>query len=155
MLTKPFQKILVCVDGSDNSLEAAEYSITLAKNMGSQLTILNVLETEPWYYGEKAYEWASPEKLNEVYENENAKIQKILNDIKEKAKKQGIQSRTKILMVPRIEGTVKPILKYAEDEGIDLIMVGTRGRTDIKRMLLGSVASGVVTYAHCPVIIVK
>jgi nucleotide-binding universal stress UspA family protein len=58
-------------------------------------------------------------------------------------------------MNPRTDGIVKPILKYAEDEEIDLIVVGTRGRTGIKRMLLGSVASGVVTYAHCPVIIVK
>lgn len=155
MLTKPFQKILVGIDGSVKSLEAADYSITLAKNMGAQLIILNVLETEPWYYGEKAYEWASPEELDKVYEIEKAKIQKILNDIKENAKTVGIESTTKILMNPRTDGIVKPILKYAEDEEIDLIVVGTRGRTGIKRMLLGSVASGVVTYAHCPVIIVK
>jgi nucleotide-binding universal stress UspA family protein len=68
MLTKPFQKILVGIDGSVKSLEAADYSITLAKNMGAQLIILNVLETEPWYYGEKAYEWASPGELDKVYE---------------------------------------------------------------------------------------
>lgn len=154
-MTKPFQKILVGIDGSVKSLEAADYSITLAKNMGAQLIILNVLETEPWYYGEKAYEWASPEELDKVYEIEKAKIQKILNDIKENAKTVGIESTTKILMNPRTDGIVKPILKYAEDEEIDLIVVGTRGRTGIKRMLLGSVASGVVTYAHCPVIIVK
>lgn len=155
MLTKPFQKILVGVDGSDKSLEAADYSITLAKNMATQLIILNVLETEPWYYGEKAYEWASPEELDKVYEIEKAKIQKILNKIKENAKTAGIESITKVLMIPRTDGIVKSILKYAEDEEIDLIVVGTRGRTGIKRMLLGSVASGVVTYAHCPVIIVK
>ena len=47
------------------------------------------------------------------------------------------------------------MLKYAEDEEIDLTVVGTRGRTGIRKMLLGSVASGVVTYAHCPVIVGK
>jgi nucleotide-binding universal stress UspA family protein len=155
MLTKPFQKILVAIDGSDKSLEAADYSITLAKNMGAQLIILNVLETEPWYYGKRAYEWGSAEQLDKVYANEMAEIQKILDEIKEKAKTLGIQSKTKILMIPRMEGTIKSILKYAEDEGIDLIVVGTRGRTGIKRMLLGSVASGVVTLAHCPVMVVK
>lgn len=154
-MTKPFQKILVGIDGSDKSLEAADYSITLAKNMGAQLIILNVLETEPWYYGKRAYEWGSAEQLDKVYENEKAEIQKILDKIKEKAKTLSIQSNTKILMIPRLEGTIKPILKYAEDEGIDLIVVGTRGRTGIKRMLLGSVASGVVTFAHCPVMVVK
>lgn len=155
MLTKPFQKILVGIDGSDKSLEAADYSITLAKNMGAQLIILNVLETEPWYYGKRAYEWGSAEQLEKVYENEKSEIQKILDEIKEKAKTLSIQSKTKILMIPRMEGTIKPILKYADDEGIDLIVVGTRGRTGIKRMLLGSVASGVVTFAHCPVMVVK
>jgi nucleotide-binding universal stress UspA family protein len=155
MLTKPFQKILVGIDGSDKSLEAADYSITLAKNMGAQLIILNVLETEPWYYGEKAYEWASPEELDKVYESEKTKIQKILDDIKQKSKLASILSKNEILMIPRTEGTVKHIVKYAEDKEIDLIVVGTRGRTGIKKMLLGSVASGVVTYAHCPVIVVK
>jgi nucleotide-binding universal stress UspA family protein len=155
MLTKPFQNILVGIDGSDKSLEAADYSITLAKNMGAQLIILNVLETEPWYYGEKAYEWASPEELDKVYESEKTKIQKILDDIKQKAKLASIPSKTEILMIPRTEDAVKPIVKYAEDKEIDLIVVGTRGRTGIKKMLLGSVASGVVTYAHCPVIVVK
>ena len=155
MLIKPFQKILVGIDGSDKSLEAADYSISIAKNTNAQMIILNVLETEPWYHGKKAYEWASPEELNKVYENEKIAIQKILNDIQEKAKTVGIESKTEILMIPRTEGTVKPVLKYAEDEEIDLIVVGTRGRTGIKKMLLGSVASGVVTYAHCPVIVVK
>jgi nucleotide-binding universal stress UspA family protein len=155
MLTKRFQKILVSIDGSDKSLEAADYSISIAKNMNAELIILNVLETEPWYYGKNAYEWASPEELNKVYENEKTAIQKILDDIKEKAKTVGIESKTKVLMIPRTEGIVKPILKYAEDEEIDLIVVGTRGRTGIKKMLLGSVASGVVTYSHCPVIVVK
>jgi nucleotide-binding universal stress UspA family protein len=155
MLTNPFQKILVCIDGSDKSLEAAEYSISVAKKMNAQLIILNVLETEPWYYGEKAYEWGSFEELNKAYENEKAKIQKILDGIKEEAKMVDIESKTEILMVPRTQGTINPILEYAEDEEIDLIVVGTRGRTGFKKMLLGSVASGVVTYAHCPVIVVK
>ena len=83
--------------------------------------------------GKKAYEWASPEELNKVYEKEKAKIQKILNDIKEKAKTVGIESKTNILMIPRTEGTVKPILKYADDGEINLIVVGTRGRLVLRR----------------------
>ena len=88
-------------------------------------------------YGKKAYEWASPGELNKVYEKERAKIQKKLDNIQEKAKTVGIESKTKILMIPRTEGPVKPMLKCAEDEEIDLIVVGTRGRTRIKKMLPG------------------
>ena len=47
------------------------------------------------------------------------------------------------------------IVEYAERENIDLIVIGTRGRSAFKRLLLGSTASGVVTHAHCPVMVVK
>ena len=47
------------------------------------------------------------------------------------------------------------IVDYAERENVDLIVIGTRGRTGFKKMLLGSVASDVVIYAHCPVMVVK
>lgn len=49
----------------------------------------------------------------------------------------------------------KEILEYAESNKIDLIIMGSRGMTGIKKMLLGSVASGVVTYSQCPVLVVK
>lgn len=47
------------------------------------------------------------------------------------------------------------IIDYAENNNVNLIVVGAKGRRGFKRLLLGSVASGVVTYAHCPVIVVK
>jgi nucleotide-binding universal stress UspA family protein len=47
------------------------------------------------------------------------------------------------------------IVEYAESKSIDLIVIGTRGRTGLKKMLLGSVASDVVTYAHCPVLVIR
>lgn len=50
---------------------------------------------------------------------------------------------------------VSSILDYAEKENVDLIVVGTRGRSGIKKLLLGSTASGIVTYSSCPVIVVK
>ena len=49
----------------------------------------------------------SPMELNKVYEKERAKIQKILDNIQEKAKTVSIESKTKILMIPRTEGTCK------------------------------------------------
>ena len=47
------------------------------------------------------------------------------------------------------------IIDYAENQNIDLIVVGSRGRSDFKKLLLGSVASTIVTYATCPVLVTK
>lgn len=50
---------------------------------------------------------------------------------------------------------VSSILDYAEKENVDLIVAGTRGHSGIKKLLLGSIALGLVTYASCPVTVVK
>ena len=50
---------------------------------------------------------------------------------------------------------MKSIVEYAEEHKMDLIVIGTKGLSGIKKMLLGSTASGVVTYAYCPVMVVK
>jgi nucleotide-binding universal stress UspA family protein len=47
------------------------------------------------------------------------------------------------------------IVNYAESKKADLIVIGTKGRTGLKRLLLGSVASGVVTHASCPVLVTR
>jgi nucleotide-binding universal stress UspA family protein len=63
-----------------------------------------------------------------------------------------IQFKSQIEKSMSVEGT---IVDYAEQENIDLIVVGTKGRSGFTKLLLGSVASKVVTYAHCPVLVVK
>ena len=64
-----------------------------------------------------------------------------------------IQLKTQVVVSPiSVTGS---IVQYAERENIDLIVVGTRGRSGFKRLLLGSTASGVVIHAHCPVMVVR
>ncbi len=58
------KKVLVAVDGSDKSLEAADYAMSIANKEGAQLIILNVLDTEPWFYGQSAYGWATEDELS-------------------------------------------------------------------------------------------
>jgi nucleotide-binding universal stress UspA family protein len=53
------------------------------------------------------------------------------------------------------ESIVSEIIEFAERENIDLIIMGTRGRTGFKKLLSGSVASGVVNFAHCPVLVIR
>ena len=149
------KKVLVAVDGSDKSLEAADYAMSIANKEHAQMIILNVLDTEPWLYGQSAYGWATEEVLRKVYAHEISEREKMLAKIKEKAEKINIQSKTEVLKSPQTTSTGAAIVNYAEKEKVDLITIGTRGRTGITKMLLGSVASTVVTYAYCPVMVVR
>jgi nucleotide-binding universal stress UspA family protein len=88
-----------------------------------------------------------------VKENDKVEAQQWFDKIGKKAQENNIQLKTEIIDIPMsVEGA---ILNYAESENVDLIVIGTRGRSGITKMLLGSVASEVVTYATCPVMVVK
>jgi nucleotide-binding universal stress UspA family protein len=69
-------------------------------------------------------------------------------------KDKNIKFKSDILEDPTLKVS-SIIINHAENENVDLIVVGNRGRTGFKRLLLGSVASDIVTYAHCPVLVVK
>ena len=74
-------------------------------------------------------------------------------------KEESIETTSSVIQL-KTQGVVSPIsvigsiVEYAERENIDLI-VGTRGRSAFKRLLLGSTASGIVSHAHCPVMVVR
>ena len=82
-------------------------------------------------------------------------MQNVLNKIKVKADKLNLNSKVDVVMTPRTTNPSIALVIYSERNNIDLIVVGTRGRTGFKKMLLGSVAGGIVTYAHCPVLVIK
>jgi nucleotide-binding universal stress UspA family protein len=94
-----------------------------------------------------------PRALKEVMMIAMQRGEKHLDKVKQKAKEKNV--RVKVDIVIGISSVVKEIVNYAEKNRINMIVVGSRGLSGIKKMLLGSVASGVVTYAHCPVLVAK
>jgi nucleotide-binding universal stress UspA family protein len=78
---------------------------------------------------------------------------KHVDKVKQKAMEKNVRVNTDVII--GISSIVKEIVEYAEKNKIEMIVIGSRGISGIKKMLLGSVASGVVTYAHCPVLVVK
>jgi nucleotide-binding universal stress UspA family protein len=102
------------------------------------------------------YGWADNQTMEKVHEKDRNEAQHWLDQIKDNAEDNRIKIGTKILMVPTTSSsTSAAILNYAEQNNIGLIIMGTRGRSGLKKMLLGSTALGVLTYAHCPVMVVK
>ena len=132
-------KILVAVDGSETSSKAAEMAIDLAEKHGADLIALYIVA--PNINFSQAFYFAQ----------ENG--QKIVDEVKNEALAKNLNVQTEVLM--DVGAVSKAIVEYAEKNNIDLIVLGTRGISGIKRMLLGSTASGVVTHSHCPVIVVK
>lgn len=132
-------KILVAVDGSKPAEYATDKAIDFAKKYGAELSALYVI---------------SPNiPLNELEGVARKTGQKHLDKLKRKAAKKNLKVKTEIVV--GITSTVKEIVDYAEKNKIDMIVIGSRGLSGIKKMLLGSVASGVVTYSHCPVLVAK
>lgn len=149
------RRILVAVDGSKPATDAADKAIDLAKLYSVELSALYVIASDIRYH----YSWNTmssglfPGVFDEVPRIATEKGQKHLDNVKRKAAEKNLKVKTEILV--GLTSTVKEIVEYAEKNKIDLIVIGNRGLTGFKKMLLGSVASGVVTYAHCPVLVVK
>jgi nucleotide-binding universal stress UspA family protein len=85
--------------------------------------------------------------------------QNYLDKVKEKIEKNTSNSNdSRLLFRTEVIGSpsaVSGIVAFAEKDNVDLIIIGTRGRSGFRKLLLGSIASGVVTYSHCPVLVVK
>jgi nucleotide-binding universal stress UspA family protein len=157
-------KILVAIDGSEMSMRAAAYAIDIANIKGKeeenvQLIGLTVIDLTNLSYS--FFATASGYYEAEKLEEKRKEAQQLLDKVEKLAVKENntnnnvnIQFKSEIIEDP-ISRVGSAIVDYAERENIDLIVIGTRGRTGFKKMLLGSVASDVVTYAHCPVLVVK
>jgi nucleotide-binding universal stress UspA family protein len=89
----------------------------------------------------------------EMFDIANQNGQKIVNEVREKAIAKGVDVQTEV--ISDVISITKIIVEYAEENDVNLIVLGTRGISGIKRLLLGSTASGVVTYSHCPVMVVR
>jgi nucleotide-binding universal stress UspA family protein len=145
------KRILVAVDGSNQSLNASDFAIDMAKRFEAELIALYVIE--PRYSEFETAVSPRPGRLKDVFSKAMEKGEQMLHEVKQDALKNHLIIQTDV--INGITSVVKAIVDYSEDKEVNMIVVGSRGMTGFKKMLLGSVASGVVTYAHCPVVVIK
>jgi nucleotide-binding universal stress UspA family protein len=146
-------KILVAVDGSESSLRAADYAIKLAaKEDNARVVLLNILGISTAKQVASSIILAPTFGLKE-YERHKREAKKWLDKISKSFEEKGIQTIVEIVGGPL--PAASSIVNYAENQNVDLIVVGTRGKSGIKKLLLGSVASSVVTHAGSNVLVVK
>jgi nucleotide-binding universal stress UspA family protein len=141
------KKILLPIDGSAASLRAAKYAIRIAKLLDSEITCIHIIETPPLMRS------MNPALVALYFTQAEKRAKKWINSVEVLAK----QGKVRFTGEARIEGLTVPnaLVEYARKQEIDLIVMGTKGRTDLKKVLLGSVASFVVSHASSPVLLVR
>ncbi len=138
-----FQKILIPIDGSVYSDAAIDKATELAKIAGSELTLFFTIDTSIYTHT------AASSSLSNLEHILKMEMDEVLKAGEEKVKDAGLTCKTRYS-----EGI--PGKEICEISGeYDLIIMGTAGRTGIKKMILGSVTQHVVTGAKCPVMSVK
>ncbi|HEY7569742.1 MAG TPA: universal stress protein [Nitrososphaeraceae archaeon] len=143
-----FSRILVAVDGSELSLNAAERALDIARHFNANLYAITVT------YIPESYHLKQEDIMDKSKNRESMTDAKIwLDNFMQAAKESNVILKTELINSHRPVDYV--IMEYAEQEKIDLIVMGTRGSSGLKDLLVGSVTSSVVTYAHCPVMVVK
>jgi len=155
-----FKKILVALDGSESSQRATQAALELAEKLKTELVVLHAISPPTSYYHTTI---ASPtgmslpapsqHEIDAYYAYARKVALGIVGETESKAKKQGIHVKTEI--PEAVSSVVETIINHAAKENVDLIVVGTRGLGGFKKLLLGSVSSGIVSHAQCPVLVVR
>ena len=136
-----YKKILFATDFSPASDAALQYATSLARDSGATLLIAHVEELPMPYVGGEMY-FAQPEYPN-------PEIRRMLEAVVPPDKSVRYEHRL-------VMGTAADdIVRLADEEHVDLIVIGTHGRTGLKRVLMGSVAESVMRLATCPVLTLK
>ena len=141
-----FHRVLVATGGSPWSDNAVKYAIGLARDYGLELVIVHVLtETPPYFIAE-----AGP-SLDSLLEGSEEAGRRMLDEAMDWATEAVIQCDSDLVWgrVPEV------ICHVAAERDCDLIVVGSRGLTGFKRLMLGSISNAVAAKAPCPVLVVK
>jgi len=135
-------KILVAYDGSEQSKKAYDLALDMASRYSAEMIVLSVASPpEPPVAVE----------LQTVLENAAGYYEGHFKTMMEKAEFMGIEPRFEV----RTGHPAEQIIDFADEAGVDAILVGHRGESFLQRWLLGSVAKRVLSYAHCTVIVVR
>jgi nucleotide-binding universal stress UspA family protein len=151
-----FSKILVPIDGSEPSFHAADIASNIANKFNSEIIVLYVVVSPSKSEYANLTGLVTSKQIDMIIENAKKEARDWFNRIEDMIKEKNlpnIKVSTKVILTG--VAVYGEIIQYAEKENIDLIAIGTRGRSGVKKLLLGSTASGVVTYADCPVLVTK
>lgn len=143
-----YQKILVAIDDSEISANVIQQAAQLAKALNSQITLVQVMTLDPYL----ADAYLRMGQSNELIERVRSYVQENLTKAQKQFEELGQTVATQV-----VEGfsVHEGIIKAAQNLEVDLIIMGSHGRTGFKKFILGSVAQKVLGESHIPVLIVR
>lgn len=141
-----FKRILLATDFSETSTCAVEHAILMAQTFKADLHVLHVLESEtPLMMDGIAY--LPPSYFEEVEKQAAEKLEAVIS--------RNDRDKLSVTLVMRRGAAFLEIIRYARDQKMDLIVLGTHGRGALTHVLLGNVAEKVVRHAPCPVLTIR
>ncbi len=135
-------RILFPTDFSHDAEHAFQYALTFAREFGAELYLLHVI-----YFPPQTPEYDIGQVIDSLVKNAETSLKKLAERVNE--------PKPVIRLDVQVGVEHAEITKFAEREKIDLIVMGTRGRTGLAHVFLGSVAERVVRHSSCPVLTVK
>lgn len=136
------KKILLAYDGSEPATKAFRFAADLAKRYGAELFVLTVAEVP---------EFAEDVETEAVVEHSTGYHQRLLDGLKDRVGSLGVPVHLHLV----VGHPARQVIAQAEAHGVDLIVMAHRGRGLLDRWRLGSVTHRVLSYAECPVMVVR
>lgn len=150
MESEKFGKVMVAFDGSDDSAKAVKLAVTLVKGFHSELVVVHVYNPPMIVYG--AGTSLPVPNYKDLEDSAKQAASEVLSRGVELASEAGVKARGELL---EAQSVVEALSEYAAHMQADLLVIGTRGMTGFKKLILGSVSSGVVSHAPCPVLVAR
>ena len=140
------KRILVPVDGSEQAHEACDFVIREFPD--ATMVLLHVINPAEAGYSAQA---SIPSFSEEWYENEKARADAVFDEVEADAEGAGLIVERHV----EVGRPVNVIVEFADDQGVDQIVMGSHGRSGVQRLLLGSVAETVVRRSPVPVTVTR
>ncbi len=145
-----FGRIVAAFDGSEDAMKAVRLAAALSLKFDAELLVVHVFSS-PTIALTAASGMPGPD-YREMEDASREAGQKVLTRGIQLASDAGAKAKGELLEAPSV---VEAIANYAENRKADLIVVGTRGMTGFKKLILGSVSAGLISHAHCPVLVAR
>lgn len=139
-----FQRVLVALDGSENSRKALYVAVELARTVGANLHALGVEEELPHYA-------ATVGETQEAKEAQNAFFAQVMVEAQGVAAGAGIEMTTEV----RAGHAAEQIIRVATEGQFDLVVLGARGQRSLREFLLGTTTDRVLHHVRCSVLVVR